>query len=135
MPMSPPTRKVMAASWKGGTPPDAAVRKASTAHMRTAVNPMSVAVVRDKEASGNRSHTLGENGICCKRETAASQIIYCPPLAVSTEPVMKPAWSETRKTTQRATSSGWPRRPTGICGMTDFSSTSFGTAITISVAI
>jgi hypothetical protein len=33
------------------------------------------------------------------------------------EPVMKPASSEARKTTQRAISSGSPRRPTGICGM------------------
>ena len=41
----------MAASWKGGTRPDAAVNAASTAHMRTAVNPMSVAVVRDNGAS------------------------------------------------------------------------------------
>ena len=42
----------MAASWKGGTRPDAAVSSASTAHMRTAVKPMSVAVVRDKQAFG-----------------------------------------------------------------------------------
>ncbi len=63
------------------------------------------------------------------------QIIAWPPLADSVEPVMKPASSEARKTTQRAISSGWPRRRTGICGRIDFSSTSFGTAITISVAI
>ena len=48
IPSNPPIRKVMAASWKGGTCPLAAVSNASTAHMRTAVKPMSVAVLRDK---------------------------------------------------------------------------------------
>ena len=38
---------------------------------------------------------------------------YCPPLAVSVEPVMKPASSDARNTTQRAISLGSPRRPTG----------------------
>src|SRR2546423_5043144 len=64
-----------------------------------------------------------------------AQIIYCPPLTVSVEPVMKPDSSDTRKTTQRATSSGSPRRRTGMSGRTDFSKTSFGTALTMSVAI
>jgi hypothetical protein len=63
------------------------------------------------------------------------QIIYCPPLMVSVEPVMKPDSSETRNTTQRATSSGSPRRRTGMSGRIDFSKTSFGTALTMSVAI
>ena len=44
----------------------------------------------------------------------SGQAKYCPPLAEIVEPVMKPASSEARKTTQRATSSGSPRRPTGI---------------------
>ncbi len=58
---------------------------------------------------------------------------YCPPLAESVEPVIRPASSEARNTTQRAISSGSPRRPIGICGRMFFSSTSFGTACTISV--
>ena len=69
------------------------------------------------------------------RQSSAAHAIYCPPLALSVEPVMKPASSEARKTTQRAISSGWPSRRTGICGRIDFSSTSLGTAMTISVAI
>src|SRR5665647_3196168 len=58
---------------------------------------------------------------------------YCPPLAVSVEPVIRPASSEARNTTQRAISSGSPRRLIGISGRMLFSSTSFGTACTISV--
>jgi hypothetical protein len=61
--------------------------------------------------------------------------IYCPPLIDSVEPVMAPASSEARKTTARAISSGSPKRPIGISGRMDFSSTSFGTACTISVLI
>ena len=57
-----------------------------------------------------------------------------PPLAEITEPVMKPASSEDRKATQRAISSGSPRRPTGIWAMID-SRTFSGTAMTMSVAI
>ena len=41
--MSPPTRKVMAVSWKGGTRPEAADSAASVAHIRTALMPTSVA--------------------------------------------------------------------------------------------
>jgi hypothetical protein len=47
----------------------------------------------------------------------------CPPFALiggaagAVEPVMKPASSEARNTTQRAISSGSPRRPTGIWAM------------------
>ena len=69
------------------------------------------------------------------RSSGVDQTMYCPPFAVSVEPVMKPASSDARKTTQRAISSGSPRRPSGICGRMFFSSTSFGTALTISVAI
>ena len=64
-----------------------------------------------------------------------NQIMYWPPLALSVEPVMNPASSATRKTTHRAISSGSPSRRTGMSGRIDFSSTSFGTAFTISVAI
>ena len=60
---------------------------------------------------------------------------YCPPFAVRVDPVMKPAASETRKTTQRAISSGSPSRPSGICGRIFSSRTGVGMALTISVAI
>src|SRR5271165_3774796 len=63
------------------------------------------------------------------------QAMYMPPLADSVEPVMKPASSAARNTTQRAISSGSPRRRTGIWGRIALSRTSFGTAFTISVAI
>ncbi len=58
----------------------------------------------------------------------------CAPLAEIVEPLMKAASSEARKATIRATSSGSPRRPAGICAMI-FSRTASGTAITISVAM
>jgi hypothetical protein len=53
---------------------------------------------------------------CAAAPRPPAQIMYCPPFAVMVEPVMKPASSETRNTTQRAISSGSPRRPTGIWG-------------------
>jgi hypothetical protein len=59
--------------------------------------------------------------------------MYCPPFTVRVDPVMKPASSVARKTTLRAISSGSPRRLSGINGRMLFSSTSFGTACTISV--
>lgn len=59
---------------------------------------------------------------------------YCPPLAVMVDPVMKPASSEARKTTQRPISAASPNRPVGICAMMD-SRTFSGTAMTMSVAI
>ena len=64
-----------------------------------------------------------------------AQTKNCPPFAEIVEPVMKPASSEARNTTQRAISSGSPRRPTGICGMMRSLSTFSGTARTISVPI
>ena len=57
----------------------------------------------------------------------------CAPLAEMVEPLMKPASSATRNETQRAISSGSPRRPAGICGMITSFRTFSGTAITISV--
>ena len=39
-----PIANVIAASWNGGTVPDAAVSTASSDHIRIAVNPISVAV-------------------------------------------------------------------------------------------
>src|SRR5262245_66588992 len=67
--------------------------------------------------------------------SVVDQTIYCPPFAVSVEPVMKPASSDARNTTQRAISSGSPRRPSGICGRVFFSSRSLWTALTHGVAI
>jgi hypothetical protein len=64
-----------------------------------------------------------------------AQAMYWPPLAVSVEPVMKPASSAARKTTQRATSPTSPIRPTGMCGRIFLVITSSGTARTISVPI
>jgi hypothetical protein len=69
------------------------------------------------------------------RPSPERQAIYWPPLADMVEPVMKPASSEARKTTQRAISSGSPRRPTGICGMMRSLSTFSSMALTISVAM
>ena len=45
---------------------------------------------------------------------AAHQTMNCPPLAERVEPVISPASSAARNTTQRAISSGSPRRPIGI---------------------
>ncbi len=59
----------------------------------------------------------------------------CPPFALITEPVMKPASFETRKATQRAISSGSPRRPTGIWGMIRSARTFSSMARTMSVPI
>ncbi len=64
-----------------------------------------------------------------------TQTKNCPPLADRVEPVMKPASSEARNTTQRAISSGSPSRPTGICGMIRSVRTFSGIARTISVPI
>ncbi len=40
------TEKHIAASWKGGTSPDEAVRRASSDHIRIALNPISVARIK-----------------------------------------------------------------------------------------
>ena len=65
---------------------------------------------------------------------ARGQPKNCAPFALMVEPLMNPASSATRKATQRAISSGSPRRPAGMPAMID-SRTFSGTAITISVAI
>ena len=147
--MAPPIANVMAASWNGGIFPDAVVNSASSDHSRIAAKPMSVAAAR--ELIGFMSGVARMSTAICggrRRVTARSnpdvaslnratryslQIMYWPPFAEIVEPVMRPASSEARKTTQRAISSGSPRRPIGISGRTLFSSTSFGTACTISV--
>ena len=59
--------------------------------------------------------------------------MYCPPLALSTAPVMKAASSDARKATSEAISSALPSRPTGICA-TMPSSTFSGTPATMSVS-
>ena len=77
----------------------------------------------------------GMTSLLCSRRRRSHHTIYCPPLIDSVEPVMAPASSAARNTTARAISSGSPRRLTGISGRMLFSSTSFGTACTISVLI
>ena len=69
------------------------------------------------------------------RKSRLGQAKYCPPFAVSVEPVISPASSEARNTTQRATYSGSPSRPIGICGSTFFCNTSCDIAFTMSVAM
>lgn len=64
----------------------------------------------------------------------ARQYICWPPLMLRVEPVTNPPSSEHRNTTPRAISFAWPSRPTGILA-TIFSSTSAGTAATMSVSI
>ena len=48
------------------------------------------------------------------RSRTPIHVIVCPPLADNVEPVMKPASSDAKNRTQRAISSGSPRRRTGI---------------------
>jgi hypothetical protein len=74
-------------------------------------------------------------GTHLRLQRADSQAKYCPPLAEIVDPVIKPASSEARKTTQRAISSGSPSRPIGICGRIFSFSTFSSIALTISVAM
>ena len=74
------------------------------------------------------THRRGRSHAC------ARQYICCPPLMLSVDPVTNPPSSEHRNATPRAISLAWPRRPTGILA-TIFSSTSAGTAATMSVSI
>ena len=85
------------------------------------------------EFAGLRAGAAGLADSRRPHRTNRRQAKYCPPLADSVEPVIRPASSEARNTTQRAISSGSPSRPIGISGRMFFSSTSFGTACTISV--
>jgi hypothetical protein len=88
-----------------------------------------------KSETIDASLSLGKKvGAILEAPIAGDQTKNWPPLAEMVEPVMNPASSEARKTTQRAISSGSPRRPTGICAMM-LSRTFSGTAITISVPI
>src|SRR5262249_27573993 len=75
---------------------------------------------------GGRSRRRGVSGF-------RRHAMNWPPFAERGEPGMKLASSEARNTTQRAKASSSPRRRTGISGRMLFSSTSFGTACTISV--
>ena len=45
-PIEAAIEKHIAASWKGGTSPDEAVRRASSDHIRIALNPISVACIK-----------------------------------------------------------------------------------------
>jgi uncharacterized protein len=82
-----------------------------------------------------RAQPALRNPIESRGEASRLHTMICPPLADKVEPVMRPASSAARNSTQRATSSGSPSRPIGISGRIDFSRTSFGTACTISVLI
>jgi Cupin superfamily (DUF985) len=82
-----------------------------------------------------RARAAGLGAVAGLKADPCTQMKYWPPFAVSVEPVMSPASSDARNTTQRAISSGSPSRPIGISGRTFFSSTSFGIAFTMSVAI
>ena len=59
IPSRPPIKNVIAASWKAGTLPLAAVSSAKAAHMMTAVKPMSVLPVRVMK-SGSSDVRLGQ---------------------------------------------------------------------------
>jgi len=85
--------------------------------------------------SADSPNAVNQAEVKVSAERTRDHTMYWPPLAVSVEPVMKLASSEARKRTQRATSSGSPRRPSGTSGKMLFSITSFGTALTMSVAI
>src|SRR3974390_2598278 len=76
---------------------------------------------------------IDSTGNC--RKSDRCQTMTCPPLADIVEPVITPASSAARKTTQRAISSGSQSRPRGMYGRIFFSSTSFRIALTISVAV
>ena len=83
------------------------------------------------ESSPERDHPLAPSTQAWRGNP---QYICWPPLMLSVLPVMKPPSSAQRKVTPRAISLAWPSRPTGILA-TIFSSTSGGTAATMSVSI
>src|SRR5438874_12130882 len=85
------------------------------------------------DASSSRLGVGVEDKLVGHGSSPALQYMCWPPLTDSVEPVMKSASSATRNSTVREMSSALPRRPTGIRA-TIFSSTSFGTARTISVS-
>ena len=137
-----------------GSFPVATVSAANSDHIRIAVSPIRVAVrgvivgrhsgARVKRANPMNLREAIHPVLTSKLVLVATHpgmtktsdhTIYCPPLIESVEPVMAPASSAARNTTARAISSGSPRRLIGISGRMLFSSTSFGTACTISVLI
>ena len=64
-PMAVAIEKHIVASWKGGTSPDEAVRRASSDHMRIALNPISVACIECFFRCPNASPQGGENCLGC----------------------------------------------------------------------
>ncbi len=116
--------------------------------MRVPDNKESIGRQPDRREAGHRFLAVSTTGAGRKRMHPACghagrwsrsdcgrQTKNWPPLALIVDPVMKPASSEARKTTQRAISSGSPRRPTGISGMMRSFSTFSSMARTISVPI
>ena len=157
-----PIANVIAASWNAGIFPVATVMTDSSDHIRIAVSPiersgagghellavtesfrhgracpghprLSLPGSKDVDARHKAGHDDFLDRIEQRSATNADHTMYWPPLIVMVEPVMPPASSAARNTTARAISSGSPRRLTGISGRMLFSSTSFGTACTISV--
>ena len=163
-PTAPPMAKQIALSWNGGTGAEPTVNSARSAQSRTARNPMAVARYGDMARPLYRSRRAAQSGsrppvfflekiprraarprhagMKKGRPRWAAPVIAevrvqtknCAPLAEMVEPLMKVDSSEARNTTQRAISSGLPRRPAGIWAMIA-SRTFSGTAITISVAM
>ena len=76
------------------------------------------------EAVGGRFKQVGPD----------DQYMCWPPFMATLLPVMNPAASLHMNATSAATSSGWPSRPTGICGSIFSFKTSSGTACTMRVS-
>ena len=93
---------------------------------RPIISPMETEKLKYKRPAVSRRALI-------KSVVRCGQLKYWPPLAEMVDPVMKPASSDARNTTQRAISSGSPNRPTGICGMIRSFSTFSSMARTMSV--
>src|SRR6185437_7938169 len=89
--------------------------------------------LRPRERNGRHHSFGGPPRAGAGRTHRESQNMCWPPLIAMFAPVRKAASSLARYATRPATSSGFPRRPIGICGTILLSSTSLGIAITIFV--
>ena len=59
-PIAPPIAKVKAASWNGGTWPDATVNSASSDHIRIAAKPNKVARCEDMKTADNGTEPIAD---------------------------------------------------------------------------